>query len=133
MTTPIPSPPALPLIGNMLNVANAKPGEGSLKPFERLADEYGPIYKLQLGGRERLVIANHELFAEVCDETRFFKTAGQALQTLNEIRDDNAVGLFTSPSERDPDWGQAHRILMPAFGPLAIRDMFDGMWETSQM
>lgn len=129
MTTPIPNPPTLPFIGNLLDIANPQPGEGSIKPFERLADEYGPIYRLQLGGNERLIIANHELFAEVCDEERFFKTAGQALQNLNKLRDTNAAGLFTSPSEKDPDWGQAHRILMPAFGPLAIRDMFDGAYK----
>lgn len=126
MTTPIPSPPALPLVGNLFNVAGAQAGESSLKPFERLADEYGPIYKLLLGGSERVIIANHALFEEICDETRFFKATGQALEGLNSLRKTTASGLFTAPSERDPDWEQAHRILMPAFGPLAIRDMFDG-------
>ncbi|KAK7190825.1 bifunctional P-450/NADPH-P450 reductase [Paraphaeosphaeria sporulosa] len=127
MTTPIPSPPALPLVGNLLNVTGAQPGESALKPFERLADEYGPIYCLWLGGSERIVVANYALFEELCDETRFLKTAGQALEGLNELRNTGARGMFTSPSEKDPDWGQAHRILMPAFGPLAIRDMFDEM------
>jgi cytochrome P450/NADPH-cytochrome P450 reductase len=36
------------------------------------------------------------------------------------------VGLFGAKSENDDDWGQAHRILMPAFGPMAIQGMFDG-------
>lgn len=126
MTSPIPSPPALPLVGNLLNIAGAQPGESALKPFERLADEYGPIYRLQLGGGQRIIVANHALFEELCDETRFVKTAGQALEGLNALRNTDASGLFTIASEKDPDWGQAHRILMPAFGPLAIRDMFDG-------
>ena len=127
MTTPIPSPPGLPLVGNLLQVARPQPGEPALKPFERLADEYGPIYKLKLGGRERIAIANHELFAEVCDETRFYKHAGLGLDNLNKTPGaSDARGLFTSPSEKDPDWEQAHRILIPAFGPLAIRNMFGG-------
>lgn len=126
MTSPIPSPPALPFIGNLLNVGKVERGEASLKPFERLADEYGPIYKLQLGGSERTVVTNHKLFSELCDETRFFKVAGQALEDLNKLREVGVSGLFTATSERDADWAQAHRILMPAFGPLAIRDMFDG-------
>lgn len=127
MSTPIPSPPGLPLLGNLLDVGRPEPGEPMLKPFEKLVDEYGPIYKLKLGGNERIAIANYELFEEVCDETRFFKFAGQALQSLNKTPGaSGATGLFTSPSEQNPDWGQAHRILIPAFGPLAIRNMFDG-------
>lgn len=37
-----------------------------------------------------------------------------------------AKGLFTAyPHEEN--WGIAHRILIPAFGPISIRGMFDGM------
>lgn len=126
MALPIPRPPGLPLIGNLLDVSKTEAGEAVLGPFERLVDEYGPIYTLKLGGMERIVIANHELFQELCDETRFFKFSGQALQALNSGLGVNASGLFTATSEYDPDWAQAHRILMPAFGPFAIRNMFDG-------
>lgn len=35
-------------------------------------------------------------------------------------------GLFTINTE-DEGWGIAHRILMPAFGPMSIRGMFDEM------
>jgi cytochrome P450/NADPH-cytochrome P450 reductase len=30
-------------------------------------------------------------------------------------------------SEDEPNWGKAHRILIPAFGPMPIRGMFDEM------
>ena len=44
------------------------------------------------------------------------------MQTRNGLHD----GLFTAyPGEAN--WGIAHRILMPAFGPLSIRSMFDDM------
>lgn len=36
------------------------------------------------------------------------------------------IGLFTARSE-EPSWAVAHRILIPTFGPLSIRDMFPGM------
>jgi len=32
----------------------------------------------------------------------------------------------------EPNWGAAHRILMPAFGPAALHDMFDGMVDISE-
>ncbi|KAF1993751.1 hypothetical protein P154DRAFT_381647, partial [Amniculicola lignicola CBS 123094] len=110
----IPSPPALPLIGNLLDIINKDDQETALKPLERLADEYGPIYKLLLGGTERIVVANHELFEELCDETRFFKKAGPSLESLAKGPGSTGIrGLFTASSEQDPDWGQAHRVLMP--------------------
>lgn len=33
--------------------------------------------------------------------------------------------------EDEPNWGKAHRVLIPAFGPLSIRGMFDEMHDIS--
>jgi cytochrome P450/NADPH-cytochrome P450 reductase len=84
MPREIPCPPGLPFVGNLLDVANPKYKDEPLRAFERLADEYGPIFKLMLGGKERIVIANYELFEELCDETRFFKAPGAALEGLSK-------------------------------------------------
>ena len=35
-------------------------------------------------------------------------------------------GLFTADTQ-EPNWQKAHRILMPAFGPAALKRMFAGM------
>jgi cytochrome P450/NADPH-cytochrome P450 reductase len=88
-----------------------------------MTDVYGPIYRLSLGGEERIFVGGFDLFDELCDETRFFKIpiSGVAGGLPNTPR-----GLFTAESEKDVDWGMAHRILMPAFGPMAIESMFDG-------
>jgi cytochrome P450/NADPH-cytochrome P450 reductase len=40
-------------------------------------------------------------------------------------------GLFTA-YHGERGWGIAHRILMPAFGPLRIRDMFEDMSDVAQ-
>lgn len=83
----------------------------------------GPIFRLQLGKTDMIVIADHKLFDEICDENRFIKTvAGSANETRLGIHD----GLFTAYAS-EHNWGVAHRILIPEFGPLAIRDMFDGL------
>jgi cytochrome P450/NADPH-cytochrome P450 reductase len=42
------------------------------------------------------------------------------------VREGVHDGLFTAHSD-EPNWGKAHRVLVPAFGPLPIRDMFDEM------
>jgi cytochrome P450/NADPH-cytochrome P450 reductase len=40
-------------------------------------------------------------------------------------------GLFTARGEEEENWGIAHRILMPAFGPLSIQGMFDDMHDVA--
>jgi cytochrome P450 / NADPH-cytochrome P450 reductase len=118
MTEPIPGPPGLPFIGNILDLVFE---ETSLRSLEHLADVYGPIYQIRLAGKRRTICSSAELLAELTDEKRFVKMVPAALSGGPE-----AKGLFSAENE-DPDWGQAHRILTPAFGPLAIEEMFDGM------
>ena len=88
-----------------------------------LARTYGPFFKLKILDREFYVASSQELVAELCDESRFGKRVGGALQEIRAVAGD---GLFTAHGH-EPNWGKAHRILMPAFGPIAIRGMFDNM------
>ncbi|KAH9204492.1 putative cytochrome P450 oxidoreductase OrdA-like protein [Leptodontidium sp. 2 PMI_412] len=119
MTEPIPGPPGLPLLGNINDIDPAD----SMADLCRLADTYGPIFKLNLGGSDRVFISTRELLNEVCDDQRFTKMVSGPLE---EIRNGVHDGLFTAyPGEHN--WEIAHRVLMPAFGPLSIRSMFDEM------
>lgn len=61
---------------------------------------------------------------EVADEERFSKIVSAALK---EVRNGAHDGLFTAYGPEEKNWGIAHRVLLPAFGPLAIRGMFDEM------
>lgn len=117
----IPSPRGLPIIGNVLDIQDEVPIHG----LEHLIDIYGPILKLNLLGNERITVASVELLEELCDEKRFWKAPGDSLASLQ--RKGARSGLFTAPSEQDMDWQQAHRTLMPAFGPLSIQQMFNEM------
>lgn len=76
-------------------------------------------------GEPRYVISSHELVDEVCNEERFTKKVSAG---LNEIRNGVHDGLFTARYGEE-NWAVAHRALMPAFGPLAIRGMFDDMYD----
>lgn len=121
MTTPIPSPSGLPFIGNAFDI---DPRE-QVASMEHLADVYGPIYKLRIGGDDIVVISDYELYDELCDEKKFQKTVAIGLK---RVRDGLHDGLFTAYSD-EPNWGIAHRVLVPAFGPLSMHDMFDEMHE----
>ncbi|KAM0552416.1 hypothetical protein ACHAPJ_007976 [Fusarium lateritium] len=101
--TPIPEPPKLPWLGHITEFKS----EDSTQDLNRLHDIYG----------------SQKLVNEVCDETRFCKCINTELSEVRNLAND---GLFTA-REGEENWGVAHRILMPAFGPVSIRGMFDEM------
>ena len=81
----------------------------------------GPIFKLWLPA-ERTFVGSYALAKELYDEKRFQKAVSGPLA---QVRVATGDGLFTArPGEHN--WEIAHRILMPAFGPLSINSMFPG-------
>lgn len=117
----IPQPPARPLVGNAPDVDPETPFQSLMK----LARELGPIFRLTFPGQSMIFLSSHDLVADACDEARFDKDVSTPLQN---IRDFTGDGLFTALTD-EPSWGKAHRLLMPAFGPAAMRNYFDDMLE----
>ena len=115
----IPQPKTDPLLANLRDIDADAPVQG----FMRLARALGPIYKLEVFGRNLIFVSSQELVDEVCDERRFDKKIHASLKNIRELAGD---GLFTAYTE-EPNWGKAHRLLMPAFGPIGVRGMFDRM------
>lgn len=89
----------------------------------KLAEIYGPIFRLSLGGRSVLVLSSFELVNEVCDNERFDKFIGPGLMQARTIAGD---GLFTAWTQ-EPNWKKAHNILTPSFGSMAIRSYLPEM------
>ena len=118
-TKPIPQPRGDPFIGNL----RAVDGDAPIQGFMRLARMYGPIYQLELLGAPLVIVSSQELVDELSDESRFDKRVAGALKNIRDFAGD---GLFTAKTD-EPNWAIAHRLLMPAFGPLGIRGMFDQM------
>lgn len=82
----------------------------------------GPIFKLRLPA-ERIFVGSYTLAKDLFDEEKFQKGV---TGPLAQVRHATGDGLFTAyPGERN--WEIAHRVLMPAFGPLNIKAMFPGM------
>jgi cytochrome P450/NADPH-cytochrome P450 reductase len=116
---PIPQPPPHPLVGNLPDIDASKGVFGLVE----VAEQYGPIVRIQFFNRSTIVVSSQRLVNEVCDESRFGKVLGVSLRQVREFAGD---GLFTAETQ-EPNWQKAHRILMPAFGPAALTRMFDGM------
>jgi cytochrome P450/NADPH-cytochrome P450 reductase len=119
MAESIPGPRAYPLIGNLPQVWQDR--DMPLRALERFADAYGPIYQSTIGGTRRIICSSAALMEEFTDERRFVKIPPPQFSGAA-----GAKGLFTARNE-DPDWAQGHRILMPAFAPLSVQEMFADM------
>lgn len=123
---PIPGPAPWPLIGNLRDIDI----NNTVQSFMKLADEYGPIFKLTLGGNDRIFLSNHVLVNEVCTRKQFVKHIMGSIGALAQVLPD---GLFTAHTSQKT-WGQARRTLNPTFTPATIRNMFPEMLDiTSQL
>ncbi|WP_166424658.1 cytochrome P450 [Paraglaciecola sp. 20A4] len=121
MTKVIPQPPTRLVIGNLHLIKQKSP----IASLMKLSEEHGEIFRMNVFNRHFLVASSQEIVNELSDTTRFEKKVSGPLLEYRAFAGD---GLFTAHSS-EPNWGKAHRILLPAFGPLGVRDMFDQMLE----
>ncbi|CAF1196954.1 unnamed protein product [Rotaria sp. Silwood1] len=123
MSKSIPQPQETFLIGNLKELDPDRFSES----LQRLQELYGDIYRLTIFKTNIVVVSSHEFVNFVCDESKFDKKIASGLL---ELRNAGGDGLFTAHTS-EPNWKLAHKILMPAFGPQAIRDMFPAMMDIS--
>nr|WP_315593002.1 cytochrome P450 [uncultured Cupriavidus sp.] len=116
---PIPRDPGWPVVGNLFQIT---PGEVGQHLLARSRHHDG-IFELDFAGRRVPFVSSVALASEVCDPVRFRKIIGPPLSYLRDMAGD---GLFTAHSD-EPNWGCAHRILMPAFSQRAMKGYFDVM------
>src|SRR3569623_1022534 len=117
----VPQPRAYPFVGNAPSIDIDAPVQSMM----RLAQDLGPVYRLQFPSQPALVVGEYRLVEELSDPTRFEKIVHAPLRQLRDLGGD---ALFTADND-DPAWAIAHRLLMPAFGAPAMRrywaDMVD--------
>ncbi|KAI0474817.1 cytochrome P450 [Xylaria cf. heliscus] len=122
----IPGPPGWPLIGNLLDIDL----NNTMQSFAILSEKWGHIFKLHLGGTDRIFLCSHELINDVCSRKEFAKHIMGSIGALAKVI---PHGLFTAGTAQE-SWGQARRTLNPAFTPKSIRNMFGEMLDiTSQL
>lgn len=117
--TNIPQPKVFGPLGNLPLIDAESPVQSIMK----IADEYGPIVRLEMPGREMVYLSGYELVADACDESRFDKNVWEPLQNVRAFAGD---GLFTSETE-EPNWKKAHNILLPSFSQTAMRGYHEMM------
>ncbi|UOQ46876.1 bifunctional cytochrome P450/NADPH--P450 reductase [Gracilibacillus caseinilyticus] len=112
-TFTIPQPKTYGPIRNLPLLDTDKP----ILSFMELAEDHGPIYRLQTPASETIIVSGHKLVEEVCDESRFDKSIDGP---LDKVRAFGGDGLFTSWTH-EPNWEKAHNILMSAFSQPAMK------------
>ncbi|CRG87835.1 cytochrome P450, putative [Talaromyces islandicus] len=120
MTTPIPQPPGVPLLGNIFDINPSN----TWTSLNKLAAKWGPIFKINALGTQIVFVSNAALLEEICDETRFRKcVTGPIVEIRQAVHD----SLFTALPSEDRIWGIAHRIMAPWSSDESNRTTFNDM------
>lgn len=86
---PIPQPPPKFLLGNLPDIDPTN----TPASLWRLAEIYGPIFRLDLPSRKVIVCSSQELVNDLCDASRFEKPVDGVLEEVRALTGD---GLFTA-------------------------------------
>jgi len=108
----LPAPPALPLLGHLLSLDRRR----LQQQLEGWAATLGPLYRLQLGRRPVLVVADHALAQEVM--RRRPQRVLRSPTTRRVCQELGVDGLFMSEGER---WQALRRLTVRAFTPDMLR------------
>ena len=107
-----------PVLGNLPQLDLPRMHE----TLERWADEYGPLYRLTLGGRPIVVLADGPLIAGILrDRPDGWRRIGVIASVINEMDGD---GVFTAEGD---DWRRQRRLVMSAFDPGHLARFFPSL------
>lgn len=109
----IPQPKTYGPLGNLPQLDLDQPTQSIMK----IADEYGPIFKLKFPSGTGTFISSAELVKDASDVSRFDKLVNAPLQKVRAFSGD---GLFTSWTKEE-NWQKAHNILLPSFSQSAMK------------
>jgi len=115
----LPGPRGWPLLGNTFQVRPPR----IHRDVEAWAAEFGPLFRMQLGRRQQLVIADHELLGAVLrDRPDGFRRTPQT--SLIGMEMGLPQGLFSAEGE---DWRRQRRMVMASFAPGHVRAYFPSL------
>jgi cytochrome P450 len=120
----LPAPRGLPLVGNLLQVDRQRIHQ----QVERWAGEFGPYFRIRLGRRRVLVVADHAAMGTLLrDRPDGFRRTKKLAEISAEIG--SAVGVFGAEGEA---WKRQRKMVMAGFDPRQLRAYFASLVKVSQ-
>ena len=115
----LPGPRGLPFLGNALQISRPQIHQS----VERWADEFGPLFRMQLGKTRLLVVSDPELLAGVMKD----RPDGYRRSPLTSIIT-REMGLPQGVFSAEGDsWRQQRRMVMASFAPGHVRAYFPSL------
>lgn len=93
---PIPHPPSYPLVGNVLAINPDDP----MVSIVNLMKRYGPIMYLKFPKNTVVMVGSQEYVHELCDQERFIKNVGGALEEVRSVAKDGTYPWITEMAPR---------------------------------
>jgi cytochrome P450 len=120
----LPGPRGIPVFGNLLQVESTR----LHLQLEQWCEEFGSIFKLQLGKRRVMVVGDHELIATALrDRPDGFRRTTRLEEVWTEMG--LLGGLFGANGDT---WRRQRRMVMSAFDPGHVRRYFPSLQQVAK-
>ena len=114
----VPGPRGWPLLGNLPQIDPLR----MHAQLEQWVTDYGPVYRIRLGPRDALVVAQSELIATLLRDRPDGWRRLKSMQTV--IDEMGAQGVFSAEGD---DWRSQRRLVMKAFDPGHLKRYFPSL------
>ncbi len=120
----LPGPPGLPRVGNLLQIKLAR----IHRDVEQWSARYGPLFRMQIGSRTVLVVADHEVTNAVLRaRPHDFRRPSRTTTIGREMG--LKPGVFNAEGAA---WQNQRRMVMACFSPGNIRAYFPAMRKVTE-
>ena len=115
----LPGPRGVPIFGNILQIDSTR----MHLQLEQWCEEFGPVFRLQLGRRRVVVVGDHALIATALrDRPDGFRRTTRFEKVWTEMG--LVGGVFGATGE---DWKRQRRMVMASFDPAHVKSYFPSL------
>jgi cytochrome P450 len=114
----LPGPQGVPLFGNAFQIDSSRFHQS----LESWAHEFGPLYRLRIGRKRILIVADHNLIAALLRDRP--DAIRRSTRTANAINELGIRGVFTDEGD---EWRKQRKLVMRALTPEVIRSFFPNL------
>ena len=114
----LPGPKGIPIFGNIFQIESDRFHQS----LEKWAQQYGSLYKIQIGRKPLLIVADATMIAGLLrDRPDAIRRSSRTAQAINDM---GVTGVF---SDEGDEWRKQRKLVMRALTPEVIRNFFPQM------